>query len=105
MTKTVLYQISHDGILAEEALDSAMTLAAFGLEVAILLQDQGARLLTEPVNGRLKALPLYDIDTVWIEASTLTALGLKKAALPAFVQVIDTARLASLAAHHDVLLH
>ncbi len=104
MVESVLYQIRHNGILAEEALDSAMTLAAFERKVTVLLLADGVQLLVPPVNGRLKALPLYDIREIWVERESLAGSGLSESTLPKFIQCVGQDRWPRLASQFDAVL-
>ena len=67
-------------------LDMALVLATFGCPVSVILQNAGvswASLPTMPDNsplalsGKLKSLPLYDIDNVLIDENSCKERGIE----------------------------
>ncbi|MEC8693787.1 MAG: DsrE family protein [Pseudomonadota bacterium] len=69
-----------------EMLDMALVLATFECPVSVILQNAGvcwASLPTMPDNsplelsGKLKSLPLYDIDNVLIDENSCKERGIK----------------------------
>lgn len=76
----------HSGTYIQEMLDIIMTVAAFDQDVSILLLDNAVFQLKkqqEPENAGLKdtaaifkALPLYNINTIYAETESLQEKGL-----------------------------
>lgn len=69
-----------------EMVDMALVLATFDCPVSVVLQDDGVFWSTGPqfheadplsLKGRLKSLPLYDIETILIHAESLKARQVK----------------------------
>jgi tRNA 2-thiouridine synthesizing protein C len=81
----------HCGTYAQEMLDIIMTVAAFDQEVSILILDNAVFQLKKqqnPENAGLKdtvaifrALPIYNINTVYVEMESLQERGLSVADL------------------------
>lgn len=102
----------YDGSYPREALDTALAAAAFDQPVTVVFMGDGVwQLLREqrPEGGKslekqLGALPLYDIDTLYVEAESLAQRGLNVAELALPVQVLAGAALADLLAGQDVVL-
>jgi tRNA 2-thiouridine synthesizing protein C len=100
--------------LAREALDVALAAAAFDQPVAMLFLGDGVlQLLSQqkadaieqkPLDKQLGALPLYDIDQLYVDAEALRErkLLLVDLALPA--QPLSVAEITALLAGHDVVL-
>ena len=75
-----------DSLGTREMLDMALVLATFECPVSVILQNAGvcwASLPTMPDNsplelsGKLKSLPLYDIDNVLIDENSCKERGIK----------------------------
>ena len=76
----------HSGVYTQEMLDAIMTVAAFDQEVSILLLDDSVFQLKkhqDPSSSGLKntaamfkALPLYDIENIYVESESLLERGL-----------------------------
>ena len=69
-----------------EMLDMALVLATFGCPVSVILQNAGvlwASLPTMPddsplaLSGKLKSLPLYDIDNILIDEDSCKERGVQ----------------------------
>lgn len=65
-----------------EMVDMALVLATFDCPVSVVLQDDGVFWASLPpfaennplsLNGRLKSMPLYDIETILIDSDSLQA--------------------------------
>ncbi len=89
MAKKILFILRkppYCGAYAQESLDIAMTLAAFDQDVALLLLDDAVFQVKsgqQPLVADFKnlaaiyqALPLYDINDLYVEAESLTERGL-----------------------------
>ncbi|MFV0277632.1 MAG: sulfurtransferase complex subunit TusC [Parahaliea sp.] len=100
--------------LARAALDTALAAAAFdhppvllflGAGVLQLLPDQDAAVVGTRTHGKvLDSLPLYDLDTFYVDAAALAAFGIDPAALPAGARLLDDAALRELMAGCDHIL-
>lgn len=100
--------------LAREALDVALTAATFDQEVALLflgdgvlqlLRDQQpAAIAQKALDKQLAALPLYDVETIYVEAEALAARGLNTGDLALPVATLAPAQIAQQIAAHDVVL-
>jgi tRNA 2-thiouridine synthesizing protein C len=82
----VLRKPPHSGAYTQEMLDVVMTAAAFDQEVSLLFLDSAVfqikkQQLPESLGlkdtaATFKALPLYNIDTLYVETESLSELGL-----------------------------
>jgi tRNA 2-thiouridine synthesizing protein C len=83
---------------ARAGLDTALAFAAFGQPVALLLSGPGVLALpprtghpehaTPSLRKLIDSLPLYDIETLWVDAASLEEHGVAASSLPAFVRPI-----------------
>lgn len=99
---------------AREALDTALAAAAFDQPVALLFLGDGvAQLLNKhdseaigekSFEKQLSALPLYDINTLYIDATALQQRGLTAADLSLPAQTVSDADITALLKDHDVVL-
>lgn len=99
---------------AQELLDALLVSAAFGAEVSVLFQDEGVwqlhsgqdgSLLGRPSLGaQLQALPLYDVEQLYVDADSLHARGLASADLLLPVDLLQGAQLAALLAACDQVI-
>jgi tRNA 2-thiouridine synthesizing protein C len=99
---------------AREALDVALAYAAFDQAVALLFLGDGVLQLIAPQQGeridqkahdkQLSALPLYDIETLYVDAQALQARSIESADLILPVQALSAAEISALFAVHDVVL-
>lgn len=99
---------------AREALDVAMATAAFDQPVAMLFLGDGVLQLSAGQHSdgigqkahdkQLSALPLYDIETLYVDAEALQTRQLNAADLILPVQVLDADKIAALFDSHDVVL-
>lgn len=99
---------------AREALDTALAAAAFDQPVALLfLGDGAAQLLSahdssaigeKSFEKQLGALPMYDIDTIYVDTLALQKRGLRAEDLSLPVQTVGEAEISALLKDHDVVL-
>lgn len=99
---------------AQELLDAMLVAATFGAEVSLLFQDAGVlQLLPEQAADRigrrslsrqLDALPLFDIERVYVDLHSLAQWGLKTFDLALPVMALDTQEMAALVAVHDQVI-
>src|SRR5690606_11734711 len=100
--------------LAREALDVALTAATFDQAVALLFLGDGVLQLVrdqqpaaigqKALDKQLAALPLYDIDTLYVEAEALTLRGLSACDLALPAAPLDATAIARAIAAHDIVL-
>ncbi|MFU8765887.1 MAG: sulfurtransferase complex subunit TusC [Haliea sp.] len=111
----VVSRHAHPGSsLPRSALDTALAAAAFDQPVALLFLGEGVlQLLSGQDSGAagvrnlrkvLDSLPLYEIDTVYVDAAAAAAFGLARDALPSQAEWLDAAGIQSLLARHDHVL-
>lgn len=82
----ILRQGPHGSSLLREGLDAALVAAAFGRNVSLvfmgegvmaLCRDQGAGALGQKGTApTLEMLELYDINSLWVESSAMSRIGL-----------------------------
>lgn len=99
---------------AQEQLDALLVAAAFGQKVSVLFQDDGVWQLLPAQQGRalerrtlgaqLQALPLYEIDRLYVDAASLQERRLQAAQLALAVEVLDADALKQLLAQQDMVL-
>ncbi len=80
-------------------IDTAMAFAAFAQQPQVLISDAGVLALlhrsAEPayrepsLRKLIDSLPLYDVETLWVDAESLDAHGIAKEELPEFSQCLD----------------
>ena len=111
--KTLTVLITHapyEGTLARSGLDAALAAAAFDQPVQLIFSGHGVYNLLEQdttvtgtrnISKLISSLSLYDIEPIYVEASALEQSGIHHASLPAGVQVMDNAAIASLLAQSD----
>lgn len=100
--------------LAREALDVALTAATFDQTVALLFMGDGVLQLIQSqdpaaigqraLDKQLGALPLYDVETIYVEAEALSARGLQPTDLCLPVLQLTSADIAHKIASHDIVL-
>jgi tRNA 2-thiouridine synthesizing protein C len=99
---------------AREALDVALAAAAFEQRVALLFLGDGVLQLLpaqeaealgqKPLDKQLGALPLYDVEELYVDAEALQARALDPAELALPAQPLGAAAIAALLAEQDVVL-
>lgn len=99
---------------AREALDAALTTAVFEQPVAMLFLDDGvyqllkdqdsAAIAQKNLAATLGALPLYDIDRIYVCARALRERGLDPQQLVAAVEPLEAGDIADLIRQHDLVL-
>jgi tRNA 2-thiouridine synthesizing protein C len=117
ITKRFLFVIRRppcDGVKAHEILDQVLTTAAFDQAVSLLFLDDGVFQLLrnqqadmaglEPVTPLLEALPMYDVNALWVEQESLDRRGLCAEALAVPVRTLARSEVASLLLAQDVLI-
>ena len=111
----VVSRHAHPGSsLPRSALDTALAAAAFDQPVTLLFQGEGVLQLLPAQDSRaagvrklrkvIESLPLYDIETVYVDAIAAAAFGIARDSLPASARWLDTAGVRELLASHDHVL-
>ena len=101
-TKAPLIVVSHspyEGTVARSAIDAALSFAVFGQQPYLLFVGNGASCLRADQNpdgiGKkslrklIDSLPLYDIETVYVDGSALAGAAATKEDLPTFAKALD----------------
>lgn len=96
---------------AREALDLALVGAAFGQQVSLLfmgdgvfqlLDQQAPKLIGQKgTQAMMQALPMYEIDQVYVESYSLAERGLDPEQLSISCQVLDAASMPKLLQQHQ----
>jgi tRNA 2-thiouridine synthesizing protein C len=111
----VVSRHAHPGSsLPRSALDTALAAAAFDLPVALLFLGEGVLQLLSAQDSSaagvrnlrkvLDSLPLYEIETVYVDAAAAAAFGLQRDALPPQAEWLDAPGMQALLARHDHVL-
>ena len=109
----ILRRSPRAGIRPKEILDQVLTFAAFDQIVGMLFLDDGvyqllagqqAVLGTAVLSDLLGALPLYDVEPVWVEQESLRERGLTERDLAIPVRTVARAAVAELLAGQDVVM-
>lgn len=100
---------------AREALDAALATAAFDQPIALLFLGDGITQLLSTQDSaaigeksfekQLSALPLYDINAIYVDAVALQQRGLNTADLSLPAQTVSDTEIAALLKDHDVVLN
>ncbi len=102
----VLNQPPHDGLSVQETLDVILTVAAFDQPVSLLLLDDGVfqikknqnpgQVALQDTSAVFKALEIYDVHNIYLEAESLQERGLKPDDLQLPVKEVYRKNIASL---------
>jgi tRNA 2-thiouridine synthesizing protein C len=100
---------------AREALDVALATAAFDQTIAMLFLGDGVTQLLHAHDSaaigeksfekQLSALPLYDINSIYIDANALEQRGFTAADLSLPAQAVSDTEISALLKNHDVVLN
>jgi tRNA 2-thiouridine synthesizing protein C len=99
---------------AKEALDLALTAAAFEQKVSLLFMDDGVFQLLKDQNtellgaknlsSTLPVLPMYDVENIYVDQYSLNSRNLKQADLVIATESLDDEALTELFENNDVVL-
>lgn len=105
----------HGTITAQETLDVLLTYAAFGLTVSLIFVDDGVfQLMANQQTSVLdmknfaaafRALEDYEVESVYIEKTSLESRGLKKEDLTIDIEVIEMDQLRALIDSNDLVFN
>ncbi|MGB3608860.1 MAG: sulfurtransferase complex subunit TusC [Cellvibrio sp.] len=118
MRKKILFISRHapyGSSIAKEALDAVLTAAAYDQDLSLLFMDDGIFQLlpNQQANAigqksfasMLPALPLYDVENIFVHLESLQARGISKNELLFdSVQTLDSTAVSALLAQQDHLL-
>lgn len=106
--------LPNNGSQVQESLDMLLTVAAFDQAVQVLFLDDGVfqlkrgqnpeRLGLKDTSAILRALELYDVNTLYVELESLSARGLAKDDLLLPVKLIPRADVHQLLLAQDVIV-
>lgn len=98
----------------KEALDIALTCAAFEQVISVLLTDNSVLALLpnqsplaigqKAINKQLAALPMYDIESLYIESHAENHLAPHQSVIPNSLIYVDDKEIADLIRSHDIVL-
>jgi tRNA 2-thiouridine synthesizing protein C len=100
--------------LARASLDAALAAAAFDQPVELLFLGDGVLQLlpaqdstaieTRNISKLIASLPLYDVETLHVDASAIARYGITREELPQKTCLLDEAAMHQLIADHDHVL-
>ena len=100
--------------LARAAIDTALAAAAFEQAVNVLFQGAGVLNLLPQQDGRtlglrdqgrvIDSMPLYDIETLYVDAPALARYGIEPGSLPRQARLLEAGDLREQLLAHDHLL-
>ena len=102
------------GQFAREALDAVLVSASYDLDTHLLLMGDGVFQLLQGQNGTaisrknmtsmLQALPLYGVDTIYVDEASLQERGFSETMLPEGVTVLKPDAVSSFIQQHSRVL-
>lgn len=94
------------GSRARASLDVALSFAAFAQApvlvfsgdavLGLVARQPGVVADTPSLRKIIDSLPLYDVETIWVDADSLAAHGIPPSALPGFARVAECDQLRAL---------
>ena len=109
----ILRSAPHNGCVIQEMLDIILTTAAFEQQATLLLLDdavfslknnqQPEKYAEKDTAAIFKALEIYDVNDIYIEAESLQERGLEVADLTLPVQEIQRKNIADLMKQFDIV--
>ena len=107
-------QAPYGSSAARDALDVALTASVFEQDISLLfladgvfqlLKDQQPQEIGQKnLAANLSALPMYDIDQIFVSASAMKERGLDKAQLSLPAELLDDQQIAALISRHDQVM-
>ncbi|WP_261841006.1 sulfurtransferase complex subunit TusC [Aliamphritea ceti] len=99
---------------ARDALDVALTASVFEQDISLLFLADGVFQLLKDhqpqgikqknLSANLAALPMYDIDQIFVSATALQQRGLNKDQLSLPAEILDDQQIAALISRHDQVM-
>lgn len=102
-----------DGHKAKENLDMALAMGVFDLDVSMLFTGKSALCWLESnaqligkknISAQLKALPLYGIESIFMQRQDLATYQISEDDLPDFITLLDATQTSSFFASFDRIL-
>ena len=100
--------------LARESIEAALAAGALGVKTSILFLDEGVWQLEEHQKPEsiasknhgaiLSALPLYDVEQIWVDGDSLNTRDIDGKNLINLAQVINSNQIKDVLASHEVIL-
>lgn len=113
-TLFIQHQPPYSNESAQEQLDALLVCATFGQSVSVLFQGDGVWQLQAQQNGeplgkrtlaaQLQILPLYDIQRLYVDETSLKERGINTDSLLLPVQPLDETALKALLADQDMVV-
>ena len=113
-TLLVFRHAPYGSALAREGLEAALAFGAMGAKTSVLYINEGVwqllkaqkaeRIDCKNQTAMAAALPLYDVEEIWIDQSSLSQRGIGSGDITGSGQIIDTEKVAELLATHPTLL-
>lgn len=110
----ILRNTPYGSSLSRSALDAALATAAFDQPVNVLFMGEGVLQLlptqdSTPIEKKniakiLASLPLYDIETLFVDANALARYNINPAELTLPITTLDDPGIRELMANHDHVL-
>ncbi len=110
----IQHHAPYHGYGALETLDALLVVAAFGQNPSVLFQGEGVWQLITPqapqtigrasIVAQLAALPLYDVEDIYVDEASLTLRGLDSSNLALAVTVISAENMAEFIKQHAPLI-
>lgn len=110
----ILSQPPYSDARAKDALDIALTSAAFEQEVSLLFSQDACYLLLDQQNPQpiaqknlsntLKALPMYDIEQLYVDEEALRVRGISAEQVESSAECLNKERIAEMIHENDVVL-
>ena len=107
----VFTQAPYTGSLARSGLDLALAAAAFEQPLSVLFIGEGVlQLLPEQDTTKLgirnmaktlASMPLYGVETLYVDAHSLDTLGIAKTCLPDYCETLAPSAVRELLSNHD----
>ena len=107
-------QAPYGSSAARDALDVALTASVFEQDISLLfladgvfqlLKDQQPQEIGQKnLAANLSALPMYDIDQIFVSASAMKERGLDKEQLSLPAELLDDQQIAALISRHDQVM-
>ena len=100
--------------LARESIETALAAGALGVKVAVLFIDEGVwqlvdRQKPESIASKnhgaiLSALPLYDVEQLWVDSASINKRGINGENLAELAQVINSNQVKDVLASYTMIL-
>lgn len=108
----VFRRAPYNSPIAQEGLDALLAAAVFDQEISVLFMGDGVFQLTQnqaPQAGtshqkKLQALPMYDVERIFVDEASLTERHLSQSELNLPCEILNSQDIQHLLTHHDHIL-